>query len=158
MIKDYELEAMVECLPGHLNQVFMYILSNAVDALKDDTQHHDTCNLHPPSIHIETQTIDSKDALIRFTDNGPGIPEEVIHRIFEPFFTTKPVGQGTGLGLSLSYQIITEYHNGSLECHSNAEQGTSFTIKIPLQQTRKSEKSPIGSKTSEVQLITGPIS
>lgn len=155
IVKDYELESMVECLPGHLNQVFMYILSNAVDALKDDTQHHHTCNLHPPTIHIETKSIENKEALIRFTDNGPGIPEEVMHRIFEPFFTTKQVGQGTGLGLSLSYQIITEYHSGSLECHSQLGKNTSFIIKIPLHQSKKIEDYFIESKPSETKLITG---
>lgn len=155
IIKDYELESMVECLPGHLNQVFMYILSNAVDALKEDTQHHHTCNLHPPTIHIQTQYTDNQEALIRFTNNGPEIPSDVIKRIFDPFFTTKPVGQGTGLGLSLSYQIITEYHGGSLECHSSSEpsgeQSTSFTIKIPLHHTRQTEGYSVKSKLLESQ-------
>lgn len=139
IIKDYELKSTVDCLPGYLNQVFMYILSNAVEALKDDSRHHHMCKLQPPTIHIQTQSTKNQYALIRFTDNGPGIPEEVMNRIFEPFFTTKPVGQGTGLGLSLSYQIITEYHKGTLECYSSPHQSTSFTLKIPLCQTQKAD-------------------
>lgn len=139
VVKDYGLDAPVDCLPGNLNQVFMYILSNAVDALKEDTYPEHSCNLQPPTIHIHTQAIDEQTALIRFTDNGPGIAQEVMSRIFDPFFTTKPVGEGTGLGLSLSYQIITEYHGGSLECESTPGQATSFTIKIPLHHHRTTQ-------------------
>ncbi|MBX2866312.1 MAG: response regulator [Leptolyngbyaceae cyanobacterium MAG.088] len=141
VIKNYDLKTLVECLPGHLNQVFMHILSNAVDALKGPShtqalnQNDELC-ARPLQIHIQTRLLDDNAALISFTDNGPGISQEIMNRIFEPFFTTKPVGQGTGLGLSLSYQTITEYHGGSLECHSTPGQSTTFIIKIPLHQTK----------------------
>lgn len=141
VIKNYDLKTFVECLPGHLNQVFMHILSNAVDALKG-TSHTQALNQNdelcarPLQIHIQTRLLDDNAALISFTDNGPGISQEIMNRIFEPFFTTKLVGQGTGLGLSLSYQTITEYHGGSLECHSIPGQSTTFIIKIPLHQTK----------------------
>lgn len=141
VVKDYGLEVTVECLPGHLNQTFMHILSNAVDALKENVSEQeqyqsDDLEKSPPQIHIQTQLLDNEYALICFTDNGPGIPQDVMNRMFEPFFTTKPVGQGTGLGLSLSYQTITEYHGGSLECRSTFGQSTSFIIKIPIHQKR----------------------
>ncbi len=141
IIKNYDLQVPVECLPGHLNQVFMHILTNAVDALKEKIyeqhQHrNDELSTRPPQINIQTQLVDEDYALISFTDNGPGISQKVMNRIFEPFFTTKPVGQGTGLGLSLSYQSITEYHGGSLECRSTLGQFTTFTIKIPIHQTK----------------------
>lgn len=141
VIKDYDLHVSVECLPGHLNQVFMHILTNAVDALQEKSHEQDqhpnnSLSNEPPQIHIQTQLIDGDYALISFTDNGPGISQKVMNRIFEPFFTTKPVGQGTGLGLSLSYQSITEYHGGGLECRSTLGQSTTFIITIPIHQAK----------------------
>lgn len=141
VIKDYSLQVPIECLPGHLNQVFMHILTNAVDVLKENSHEKhqvqdDEVDANPSQIHIQTRLVNDDYALISFKDNGPGISQEVMNRIFEPFFTTKPVGQGTGLGLSLSYQTITEYHNGSLECWSTPGQSTTFIIKIPIHQPR----------------------
>jgi signal transduction histidine kinase len=70
--------------------------------------------------------------MIAIANNGLGISEDIKERIFDPFFTTKPVGKGTGMGLSICYQIITEKHGGSIECHSQLEQGTEFVIRIPF--------------------------
>lgn len=150
VIKDYDLQVFIDCLPGHLNQVFMHILTNAVDALRDKNYNQNQYSNNrshdqPPQIHIQTRLIDDDYALIRFTDNGPGISQDVMNRIFEPFFTTKPVGQGTGLGLSLSYQTITQHHNGSLECRSVPGQSTSFIIKIPIRQKRNDSVLLLGS-------------
>ena len=122
----------VECYAGKLNQVFMNLLSNAIDALDEQlAAGHQT---HPPTITIATQTLTSDEVLITITDNGPGIPEDQRRRIFEPFYTTKPIGKGTGIGLSISYQIVNDQHQGTLECDSQPGKGTTFQIKIPIRQ------------------------
>lgn len=132
IVKIYGQLPLVECYAGQLNQVFMNILSNAIDALDEK------CRLHPkgfePAITIQTDISRSNQARITIADNGSGMPERVRQRIFDPFFTTKPVGKGTGMGLSISYQIITENHSGVLECNSDIGKGTMFTIQIPLRQ------------------------
>jgi signal transduction histidine kinase len=122
LIKHYGALPPVDCAAGLVNQVFMNLLSNAIDALELVSQ---------PEIQICT-TIEAGGLLVRMIDNGPGIPEKLQHRLFDPFFTTKPVGKGTGLGLSISYQIIVEKHQGRLECHSTIGQGTEFQIWLPL--------------------------
>ncbi|HEY9763146.1 MAG TPA: PAS domain S-box protein [Trichocoleus sp.] len=117
----------IECYAGQLNQVFMNILSNAIDALEEAWEKQPALQ---PKIVIETRLTRSK-LIIKIADNGPGIPPETQARLFDPFFTTKPIGQGTGMGLSISYQIITERHGGTLTCESKAGEGTVFTITIP---------------------------
>jgi predicted ATPase/signal transduction histidine kinase len=133
IIKEYERLPPVTCYPSQLNQVFMNILSNAIDALKQMTKNKE--NLIPiqdPKIHIHTETVDSNTVRIRIADNGHGMSTQVQKKIFDPFFTTKPVGSGTGLGLSISYQIIVEKHKGRLICKSALGQGTEFIIEIPM--------------------------
>jgi signal transduction histidine kinase len=71
---------------------------------------------------------------VAIADNGVGISKEIQQRIFNPFFTTKPLGKGTGMGMSISYQIVTEKHGGKLECFSTPGEGTEFIIRIPLWQ------------------------
>jgi two-component system NtrC family sensor kinase len=141
VVKQYGLLPLVECYAGQLNQVFMNILSNAIDAIEDDNQQRLAAGkpTNPGVIKIETELIQLEESnlsqvLIRISDNGPGMPETVRSRIFDPFFTTKPVGQGTGLGLSISYQIVVEKHGGTLKCESQVGQGTQFWIEIPLRQ------------------------
>lgn len=138
VIKEYGVLPTVECYAGQLNQVFMNILANAIDALDDrDTQRSHVAILTQPStITIRTQVIDNTQVAIYIADNGVGMTAETQQRLFDPFFTTKPVGKGTGMGMSISYQIITERHGGSLECISKPGQGTEFVIKIPTQQTQ----------------------
>jgi signal transduction histidine kinase len=131
--KNYGELPLVECYPGQLNQVFMNLLSNAIDALEDSYHSKVECAL-APRIQITTQTIGNL-VRIEFTDNGSGIAAETQARLFDPFFTTKPVGKGTGLGLSISYDIVTTKHQGQLHCASRPGQGSTFTIDIPLQQT-----------------------
>jgi signal transduction histidine kinase len=143
IIKDYSQLPAIECFPGQLNQVFMNLLSNAIDVLDETVSLKSTptnqlepatalaCSL--PTIHIHTELCD-RHVIIRIRDNGLGIPENVRDRLFEPFFTTKPIGKGTGLGLSISYQIITEKHGGELKCFSAVGVGTEFWIKIPVRQ------------------------
>ena len=131
VIKDYGILPLVECYAGQLNQVFMNIVANAIDALEDA---YNTQQLTNPVINIHTKLIENNQVMIRFINNGLKIPEAVKSRLFDPFFTTKPIGKGTGMGLSISYQIITEKHGGSLECLSDPEKSTEFVIKIPLKQ------------------------
>jgi signal transduction histidine kinase len=137
IIKDYGNLPLVECYAGGLNQVFMNIIVNAIDALRQ--QEIDSCkdiNKHFSSIIIHTQVRNDEKVIINIQDNGIGIGETVKNKLFEPFFTTKPVGKGTGLGLSISYQIIVDKHKGKIECISEPEKGTEFVIEIPIRQIK----------------------
>ncbi|MEB3357780.1 MAG: ATP-binding protein [Synechococcales bacterium] len=132
IVKNYGDLPTVECYPGQLNQVFMNILTNAIDALEERDQSRTAAEIQqcPSQITIETEAI-AGWVYIRIADNGPGIPPAIKARIFDPFFTTKPTGKGTGLGMSISYQIITEKHQGQLFCTSELGEGAQFTIQIP---------------------------
>jgi PAS domain S-box-containing protein len=122
----------VECYAGQLNQVFMNILSNALDALEEQRQGEAVSP--PPTIQIQTRLIAETQVQITLADNGPGVPDNVRDRLFDPFFTTKPIGKGTGMGLSISYQVVTEKHGGTLVCDTTLGEGTAFIITIPLYQ------------------------
>ncbi len=134
VIKEYAQLPLVECYAGQLNQVFMNILSNSLDALeeRDAGLSAEQVRQNPSIISITTKMLDSDRVFIRIADNGPGMTETVCNRLFDPFFTTKPVGKGTGMGLSISYQIITDRHKGSLKCTSSPGQGAELAIEIPL--------------------------
>jgi GAF domain-containing protein len=132
VIKEYTSLPLVECYPAQLNQVFMNILSNAIDALQEMWELQNNPG-KTPTIHIRTNVILDRVAIC-ISDNGRGIPEDVLSRIFDPFFTTKAIGKGTGLGLSISYQIVVEKHNGQLQCVSDRDRGTEFCIEIPIKQ------------------------
>jgi len=136
VVKEYSDLPLVECYAGQLNQVFMNILANAIDALDsyNPPSQPEEIRVHSSTITIRTLKLNSDYIAVVIADNGPGIPQEVRARIFDPFFTTKPVGKGTGLGLSISYQIIVEKHRGSLVCKSGQGQGTEFWIEIPVRQ------------------------
>ena len=133
VLKEYGDLPWVECYPGQLNQVFMNILSNALDALEsyNTGRSFEEIRISPSRIAIRTEIV-GEFVLIRISDNGPGMTEEVCSRLFDPFFTTKPVGKGTGLGLSISYQIVVEKHGGSIECVSAPSQGAEFRVLVPL--------------------------
>jgi two-component system NtrC family sensor kinase len=136
VLKQYGQLPLVECYAGQLNQVFMNLLANAIDAL--DELHQTGGNSSQPTfIRIETAMIGSDRVSISIADNGAGMTEAVQQQLFDPFFTTKPLGKGTGLGLSISYQIVTEKHGGQLICRSAPGKGTEFRIEIPVkaQQT-----------------------
>ena len=134
--KDYGDLPLVNCYPGQLNQVFMNILANALDALedRDRARSSEALKQQPSTIKIQTQRVGDNRVSIAISDNGPGIPEAVRQRIFDPFFTTKPVGKGTGMGMSISHQIITEKHGGQIQCLSQPGQGAEFVIQIPQRQ------------------------
>ncbi|RUR79730.1 DUF3365 domain-containing protein [Chlorogloeopsis fritschii PCC 9212] len=143
VIKNYGNLPLIECYPGSLNQVFMNILANAIDALEEalGTRDWGLGRTFPnpqfpvlnPQISIQTE-MQGNFVSIHIADNGQGMTEEVCKRVFDPFFTTKPVGKGTGMGLSISYQIITKNHKGRLECFSTLGEGTEFVIQIPICQ------------------------
>ncbi|NEO27240.1 MAG: GHKL domain-containing protein, partial [Kamptonema sp. SIO4C4] len=110
--------------PGQLNQVFMNLLVNAIDALEEHRQSE-------RKIHISTKKV-GEEVEIRIRDNAGGIPAEVQEKLFNPFFTTKPVGKGTGLGLAIVHSIIVEKHGGRIHCQSTVNEGTEFILHLPL--------------------------
>jgi PAS domain S-box-containing protein len=134
IVKDYQQLPQVECFPGELNQVFMNILINAIDALeeRDKQRPIEECDRHPSTIAIRSYQAAAGFVAVSIADNGRGIPEQVRSRLFDPFFTTKPVGKGTGLGLSISHSIIVDRHGGRLSCISTPGEGAEFVIEIPV--------------------------
>ncbi|BAZ00743.1 integral membrane sensor signal transduction histidine kinase [Tolypothrix tenuis PCC 7101] len=133
VIKQYGSLPQIECYIGQLNQVFMNLLANAIDALEESNHGQTFAEIlqHPNMIKITTSAEDGY-AIIKIADNGAGMTEAVRLQLFDAFFTTKPEGKGTGLGLAISYQIITDTHNGSLQCFSTLGKGTEFVMQIPL--------------------------
>ncbi|MBD1811942.1 PAS domain-containing protein [Microcoleus vaginatus DQ-U2] len=134
LIKNYGTLPKVECYPAQLNQVFMNLLLNAIDAVEESSAN---CSCKVKQIRIVTEVSRENQVCVRISDTGPGIRPEVQSRIFDPFFTTKPIGSGTGLGLSISYQIVKDTHGGKLECHSEVGRGTEFAIELPISQKLK---------------------
>ncbi|PZU92626.1 MAG: hypothetical protein DCE90_17820 [Pseudanabaena sp.] len=140
LTKHYGNIPLVNAYAGQLNQVFMNIISNAIEAIDERLTNQLNSQLIENLINGEiTVTTEFRESLtspemvvIRIADNGHGIPEYIRSQLFDPFFTTKPVGKGTGLGLSISYQIVVEKHQGKLECLSNVGEGTEFRIEIPI--------------------------
>jgi PAS domain S-box-containing protein len=144
ILKAYGNLPVVDCYAGQLNQVFMNILVNAIDALEEAFTNNPAASWQP-QITIRTKYLHQAEPgsssnlitpAIRITieDNGIGMPESVKARIFDPFYTTKPIGKGTGMGMSISYQIITQKHGGTLTCNSTPNLGTQFVIQIPADQ------------------------
>ncbi|WP_413166789.1 AAA family ATPase [Capilliphycus salinus ALCB114379] len=131
VIKNYGDLPTIECYPGQLNQVFMNILSNAIDALQ---QKRKETGCDQSQITITTEVTTDQKIKIKIADNGLGMSEKVQKQIFDPFFTTKPVGKGTGLGLAISYQIVVDRHQGQLSCISTPNEGTELIVEIPLRQ------------------------
>jgi PAS domain S-box-containing protein len=145
VVKEYGELPLVECYPGQLNQVFLNLLANAIDALEEKAKLRKNTGEpedYPPlTLAIATGIVTQDSpatpltphAYIRITDNGIGMTPEVQQQLFYPFFTTKPVGKGTGLGLAISYQVVVEKHGGSLRCNSTPGEGAEFVVEIPLQ-------------------------
>jgi signal transduction histidine kinase len=136
VVKHYSDLPKVECYPGQLNQVFMNLISNSIDALEeyDEKRYRETMKADPSTITITTEVVQGDQVKIKIADNGSGISESVKKTIFDPFITTKPIGKGTGLGLAISYQIITEKHGGEIVCNSTKGEGAEFVITIPIEQ------------------------
>ena len=127
VVKKYGQLPLVECYASQLNQVFMNIIANAIDALQEQRK--------PGVILIETE-LKGDGVLISISDNGPGMSESTLKRLFDPFFTTKPVGKGTGLGMSIAHQIVVEKHGGQIKCVSDIGEGTTFEILIPVKAVK----------------------
>ncbi|MGB3573152.1 MAG: ATP-binding protein [Phormidesmis sp.] len=136
LIKEYGDLPTVECYAGQLNQVFMNILTNAIDAIEQDNAEQPKLE-KDAEICIRTTVLRAGWVEIAIADNGPGMIQSTIDQIFNPFFTTKPIGKGTGIGMSISYQIVVDRHQGKLECCSQLDKGTEFLIQIPIQQPSK---------------------
>ena len=147
VVKDYGPLPPVECYPGQLNQVFINLFNNALDALGEQrrwppgtdlspspSSPSATAVMAPPRLTIRTELTCQDWVRIEIANNGPAIPEAVQRRIFDPFFTTKPVGQGKGMGLAISYQTVVEQHGGSLKCISYPDEGVTFRIDVPVKQ------------------------
>jgi signal transduction histidine kinase len=135
VVRDYGKVPAIDCFPGQLNQVFMNILANAIDALDETAQQFSFAELkeQPQKITIQTRVVSEFNQVeIRIQDNGKGMTEEVKARIFDHLFTTKGVGKGTGLGLAIAQQIIVEKHEGAIEVNSELNQGTEFVIHLPI--------------------------
>ncbi|MBN3897005.1 MAG: hybrid sensor histidine kinase/response regulator [Nostoc sp. NOS(2021)] len=131
VVKDYGHLPLVTCYTSELNQVFMHLLNNAIDAIEEGVGNQSPT----PQILIHTEVTDLNMVKIAIADNGPGIEESLRSRLFDPFFTTKSVGKGSGLGLSISYQIIVQKHRGNITCTSSVGKGAEFAIEIPIEQT-----------------------
>jgi signal transduction histidine kinase len=128
VIKNYGQLPEIECYPAQLNQVFMNILVNAIDALEESGDNSKKSKI--PQILIQTQKLDSSQILVRICDNGPGISPAIQSKLFDPFFTTKEPGKGTGIGLAICYQIV-EKHRGKIEVISSLGGGAEFAIALP---------------------------
>ncbi|MBD2705078.1 HAMP domain-containing protein [Spirosoma sp. BT702] len=119
-----------DVVPQEIGRVLLNLFNNAFYAVLQN-QKTVRANYQPtPTVSLSTQRSES-GIEIRIKDNGTGIPESIKAKIFQPFFTTKPTGEGTGLGLSLSYDIVTKGHNGSLLVESQTGQGTQFVLQLP---------------------------
>lgn len=149
VMREYGKLPLVECYAGQLNQVFMNLIANAIDALEESTVKNPQF-FTQPQIHICTEIAHKQQVVIRIADNGTGMSEEIRKRLFDPFFTTKPIGKGTGLGLSISYQIVVEKHQGKLECSSVIGKGTEFVISIPVKQINTPLRSETGNKEQAI--------
>lgn len=132
-VAHYAEVPVIACFPGQLNQVFMNILANAIDALDEVSQRRDFDEMQENPLQITIQTsVEDKQIKIEIGDNGPGMPESVRNKIFDHLFTTKVVGKGTGLGLAIAKKIIVEAHGGTIEVQSKLEKGTDFCIRLPF--------------------------
>ena len=150
IVKKYGKVPSVECYPSQLNQVFMNLLSNAIDALNE-------IDRLDKIITISTGVVrENGDKVLKvaIADNGPGIPDSIQDQIFNPFFTTKPVGKGTGLGLAISYKIVVDGHGGSIKISQPPGGGTEFLIKIPISNEHQeaSRKREVGQRMSATQV------
>ncbi|HSA07292.1 MAG TPA: ATP-binding protein, partial [Candidatus Gastranaerophilales bacterium] len=126
-VKEYDNLPKLECYAGQMNQVFMNILDNAAQAIKETG-----------NVYIRTK-LKNNEIVIEFEDTGEGIEQEILNKIYDPFFTTKPVGSGSGLGLAITYKIIKS-HNGKIVVESAVGKGTKFTLSFPLNWQQMEEK------------------
>lgn len=157
IVRQYGTIPLVECHINQINQVFMNLLGNAIDALAESAQTAEKSGKgEKQRITIATEHVGDW-VQIRITDNGDGIPLDAQLHLFEAFFTTKPRGVGTGLGLSISHQIVTEAHGGKISCHSIPGKGTTFTVELPLRQPQLSKREVLTVKHAFVSIFSSDI-
>ena len=143
VITKYQALPIIHCYPGQLNQVFMHLLDNAIDAVRErckivkpgSRETICSCPCVQPQVMIQTESIEDQQIKIKIADNGCGIKKDILPKIFDPFFTTKPVGTATGLGLAISYQVVVKKHRGKLCFNSTLGKGSEFIVQIPTQQS-----------------------
>jgi signal transduction histidine kinase len=160
LVCEYGQLSPVECYASQINQVFMNLISNAIDALEEaaNSRHQGATPPRPkPQIKIRTMQIPDPQggnprAVVCIADNGPGIPAEIQDKLFDPFFTTKPAGKGTGLGLSISYDIVVNRHGGEIQCYSPPDGGTEFWIELPVQQSPEAARPTATIQTVQAEL------
>ena len=121
----------IEVIPQDMGRVLLNLINNAFWAVNERSKKGETG--FEPKVTVTTQLTANSQVLIAIKDNGTGMSEDIKAKIFQPFFTTKPTGQGTGLGLSLAYDIVTKGHGGTIECETMESEGTTFIIKLPIQ-------------------------
>ncbi|MBS1543556.1 MAG: nuclear transport factor 2 family protein, partial [Bacteroidetes bacterium] len=121
----------VQVMPQEIGRVILNLINNAFYAVNERAKSESQSPGFQPEVNVSTKNLGNK-IQIMIQDNGTGIPEKVKDKIFQPFFTTKPTGQGTGLGLSLAYDIVTKGHGGELKVETKEGKGTEFVIRIPL--------------------------
>ncbi|MFN6487102.1 MULTISPECIES: response regulator [unclassified Nostoc] len=131
LVKEYGDLPLIECFPGEINQVFMNLICNAIDAIEEKNKNIDTNYQNPGVIKIKTELV-GEQVILRVADNGLGINKADGTKIFDAFYTTKPVGKGTGLGLSIAYQIVVNNHHGKLTYDSKPGEGIEFIIELPI--------------------------
>jgi signal transduction histidine kinase len=153
VLRDFHPLPRLKCYASQLNQVFMNLLSNAIDTLEEKLAHCETIAVpFSPCIRIRTEVRPAEPSpsepetrlgeanlawvVVRIRDNGMGMSDEVLQKLFDPFFTTKPVGSGPGLGLSISHQIVVEKHKGRLNCVSEPGEGSEFIVSLPFRQPK----------------------
>ncbi|MGL5058739.1 MAG: sensor histidine kinase, partial [Microcoleus sp.] len=137
VVKEYGNLPLVECYAGQLNQAFLNIINNAIDALDLSAKESEISENRQfkPLISIRTKVVEAGRIAIEIADNGMGMSEDIKARIFDPFFSTKPAGEGSGLGLAVSYEIVVQQHKGELQCFSEPGKGTEFRLEIPLRHS-----------------------
>ncbi|MEO0535851.1 MAG: response regulator [Cyanobacteria bacterium P01_A01_bin.123] len=155
IIKDYGFVPEVDCFPSQINQVFMNLLANAIEALEESNQNRSFADIEasPNQIWIQIQfSADQKAVTVQIQDNGVGIPETIQSQLFD-HFTTKPMGQGTGLGLSIARQIVVTNHQGNIEVHSTPNQGATFMIQLPIKAADPNQDSADLRDASEAMTV-----
>jgi two-component system NtrC family sensor kinase len=120
---------LVEAVSQDLGRVLLNLFNNAFYAVQHRQRTGEAS--YAPTVSVSTKQV-GQQVQIQVTDNGTGMSDDVSARIFQPFFTTKPTGEGTGLGLSLSYDIVTTGHGGTITVESQPGVGTGFTIRLPV--------------------------
>ncbi|MEO0828661.1 MAG: ATP-binding protein, partial [Cyanobacteria bacterium J06642_9] len=155
IIKDYGFVPEVDCFPSQINQVFMNLLANAIEALEESNQNRSFADIEasPNQIWIQIRfSADQKAVTVQIQDNGVGIPEAIQSQLFD-HFTTKPMGQGTGLGLSIARQIVVTNHQGNIEVHSTPNQGATFMIQLPIKAADPNQGSADFRDASEAMTV-----